>query len=196
MRESGGVLSYTKVPLTSIIRRAYGVEAAQISGPTWLDSEAYDVTAKLPADTPLPRLQSMLQALLAERFKLAVHRQKKTFAAYALVVAKGGPKLRLSESGGLSYNPTRDNAGRHLNGKITMPILANNLSSWLGRPVSDRTGLKGLFDISLDFSTDDNAAAPALPTALPEQLGLKLKPGKAVLDVIVIDHAEKVPTEN
>ena len=96
----------------------------------------------------------MLQALLAGRFKLAVHREKKKFAAYMLVVGKHGSKLNRSE-GMLSYRPWRDSQGRHLRGTITMPLFATLLSDALGRPVSDRTRLNGLFEINLDYSIDD-----------------------------------------
>jgi uncharacterized protein (TIGR03435 family) len=196
MRESTGAIDYTGVPLLNVIRRAYNVEPMQIVGPAWIATDTYDIHAKLPPATPLPQMQLMLQGLLAERFQLIVHREKKEFTGYTLVIGKQGSKMHPSENGRLGYGPTtKDAAGRHLRGKISMPILASYLSEELGRPVTDSTGLNGLFDISLDYSVDD-APAPGLFAAVQEQLGLKMEAKKALFEVIVVDRLGKVPTEN
>lgn len=200
MQEQPGSIHYRKINVLAVIRRAYNVESQQVVGPAWLSSETYDIEAKLPPDTPGARLQLMLQNLLAERFHLTVHHDKKELPAYNLVQAKGGSKMHRSESGRLGYGPSRDSSGHHLRGKITLPILANNLSGILGRPVSDQTGLDGLYDIDLNFTDDaptqDSATYPGIVTALQEQLGLKLESNKAVFDMIGVDQAEKIPTEN
>lgn len=200
MQELPGRIQYRKTDLLAVIRRAFNVEPQQIVGPAWLSTETYDIEAKLPPDTPGTRLQLMLQNLLAERFHLKVHHDKKELPAYNLVLAKDGLKMHRSESGRLGYNPSRDSSGRHLRGRITLPILANNLSDILGRPVSDRTGMDGLYEIDLNFTYDAATQGPAIYpdifTALQEQLGLKLESKKALFDIIIVDQAEKIPTEN
>ena len=132
MQELPGSLQYRKVNLIAVIRRAYGVETQQIVAPRWMSTEVYDIEAKLSPDTPVPRLQLMLQNLLAERFHLQVHRDRKEMAAYNLVVAKDGFKMHPSEGGRLGYGPFSDASGHHLRGNITLPILANNLTGVLG----------------------------------------------------------------
>lgn len=108
--------------------------------------------------------------------------------------------MRRSENGRLGYAPSQDSSGRHLLGRITLSILADNLSGIVGRPVSDRTGLEGLYDIDLNFiedaSTGNPTDYPGIFTALQEQLGLKLESKKASFDTIIVDEAEKDPTEN
>ena len=198
MQELPGRIQYRRIILLAVLRRAYNVEFQQIVGPAWLSTETYDIEAKLPPDTPDTRLQLMLQNLLSERFHLKVHHDKKELPAYNLVLAKDGLKMHRSESGRLGYRPS--SSGHHLRGKITLPILANNLSAILGRPVSNQTGVDGLYDIDLNFIDDGPTPGPAtypgIVTALQEQLGLKLESNKALFDMIIVDQAEKVPTEN
>jgi uncharacterized protein (TIGR03435 family) len=200
MQELPGRIQYRKIPLLAVIRRAYDVQSQQIVGPPWLSTETYDIEAKLPPDTPDARLQLMLQNLLAERFHLKVHHSKKELLAYDLMLAKDGLKMHRSESGRLGYAPTQDGSGRHLRGRITLPILANNLSGIVGRPVSDQTGLDGLYDIDLNFVDDVSTSRPdnypGIFTAVQEQLGLKLESRKALFDTIIVDDLDKVPAEN
>jgi uncharacterized protein (TIGR03435 family) len=201
MQELPGHIQYTRIILPAVIRRAYEVELQQIIGPAWLATETYDIEARMPPDTPTARLRLMLQNLLAERFQLKVHRDKKELLAYNLVPAKEGFKMHRSESGQLGYQPFGDNSGHYLRGRITLPILASNLSDILGRPVSDRTGVDGLFDIDLRYTDDHGttpvpSAFPDIVTALREQLGLRLESKKQLFDVIVVDQAEKIPTGN
>ena len=149
---------------------------------------------------PVPRMQQMLQNLLAERFLFKVHQEKREFPAFNLVVAKSGLKMHPSESRQLGYGPSRSPAGRRLAGKITLPVLAINLSGIMGRPVLDQTGLAGLYDLDLTFSLEDTAqnpnAYPPIETALQEQLGIKLEAKKALLEVVVIDSAQRQPVAN
>jgi uncharacterized protein (TIGR03435 family) len=206
-----GRLTATNVSLKSCIYFAYGIKDYQISGPEWLSSERYDITAKAASGVPDKQLMPMLQTLLQDRFKLRLHRQTKELPAYALVVGKGGPKLHEVETG-----PEQDNAGRgRLSArKISMPRLAEILSRHMDRPVLDMTGIKGVFDLTLDYAPDDahstmaprgggaggiatdSPSGPSIFVALQEQLGLKLEARKGPVEILVIDYAEKVPTEN
>jgi uncharacterized protein (TIGR03435 family) len=195
MQEKNGSLFYRHINLFAVLRRAYNVDGPQIDGPSWLGADCYDFQAHFPENTPIPRLQQMLQELLRERFLLKAHIEKRELPAFNLVVAKGGIKMKPSEGGELSYGPSRSPSGRRLTGKITMPVLASNVSGWVGHPVTDQTGLSGLYDLDLRFSLADTSqnpdAYPPIETALPEQLGLKLEAGKARLDVVVIDSVQR-----
>ena len=151
----------------------------------------------------------MLQPLLAERFKLTLHRDKKEFTVYALAVDKNGPKLPKAKDEG---DTKISMGGRRLNAQhMSLTQFANLLSLRTDRPVVDRTGLVGNFDITLTWAPEsrtamppaggensgrDNASDPTIFTAVREQLGLKLQAAKEPLEVLVIDHAEKIPTEN
>jgi uncharacterized protein (TIGR03435 family) len=144
----------------------------------------------------------MLQALLTDRFKLSLHRESKEMSVYALVAGKNGPKVKTAESAsGISSHS--DGGPIHVSATVGMDGFANYLSQRLDRPVLDQTGLKGLFEIKLDWSPDsiqrpganDDLQGPSIFTALQEQLGLKLEGRKAPVEVLVIDHAE-MPSEN
>jgi uncharacterized protein (TIGR03435 family) len=102
-----GMVNYGDFTLKMLISKAYGVKDFQVSGPDWLGSLGYDVVAKVPAGVPAEQVPLMLQALLAERFKLALHRESKTIDVYALVVGKGGPKLKESDPAELAADPGR-----------------------------------------------------------------------------------------
>lgn len=201
MQELPGTLNYRRVNLVAVIRRAFDVETSQIKGPEWLYTEFYDFEAKLPKDTKVGDLRLMLQNLLAERFHLKAHHDRREMSAFQLVVARNGFKMQKSPEGSrLGYGPRRDNTGNHLRGRITMKILANNLSGIMGRPVRDITGIDGLYDIDLNYATDvqtkEPATNPDITAALEEQLGLRLQSEKAMFDIIVVDAADKVPVEN
>jgi uncharacterized protein (TIGR03435 family) len=162
----------------------------------------------------------MLQALLADRFKLTIHRETKDLPAYALVIAKNGPKLQEAKPGTYPEDG-KGHAGRILMdpGQLTgqgLPIatLAEFLSEWLGRTVLDQTGLKGNYDFTLKWTPEPGQGmmlrgpegsnpgpeggpptdSPAI-TAIQEELGLKVESTKAPVEVLVIDHVEK-PSEN
>ena len=266
-----GQLTYTNVSLKNVLTNAYDVKEYQINGPNWLDGERFDIVAKIPQGTTKEQFKLMLQNLLAERFKLALHHETKELPIYALVVGKGGPKLKeaVEEDAAAPQGaaapppppPGRDEAGpvrlkmdadgmpqlpsgMGRNGVIMMTIygsgglrtrmvckgqpvsaLLATLSSQLGRPVVDATGLKAKYDITLDYAPDGlkgtaimmpppppqhdgapggggpmasapDAGGPTIFTALQEQLGLKLEQRKGPVDLLVIDRMEKVPTEN
>jgi uncharacterized protein (TIGR03435 family) len=169
-------------------------------GPSWINSETYDIAATVtPPDPQYAQRRLMLQTLLAERFKLAIHREQKELPVYALVVGTNGSKLREAEEPN-SPNTTNDKAGTHLRGKMSALALAGYLAAHMGQRVLNETGLKGTFDIALDFTLDDrpqtgDESAPSVFTAVKEQLGLKLEARKAPVEIVVIDHVEK-PTDN
>jgi uncharacterized protein (TIGR03435 family) len=184
------------VTLAVLIGMAFGVDASQISGKQ-LGSEEYDVTAKPQGDAGLTyeQLKPPLQQLLQERFHLTSHHETKTSQGYALVIAKGGPKLHASTGG--SAQPYIFPGG--LRGEdIPMPVLAALLARPLRCPVVDNTKLKGNYDIKLDYAPDEvtDSPLPSIFTAVQEDLGLKLERQKVPVEMLVIDHVEKTPTEN
>ena len=199
-----GRISATNCSLLDYITRAYGVRLYQVSGPDWLSSEKYDIVAKSPDGTPSDQTMPMLQKLLEDRFKLTMHRTTRELPVYELVTAKNGPKLKEVEAGGSNTNSGR---GHMTAQRTSVRFLSEFLSRQMDRPVLDMTGLKGVYDFTLDWTPDESPSAkaegaidapksPSLLTALQEQLGLKLQGRKAPIEILVVDHAEKVPTEN
>ena len=206
----------TNTTLSDLIRFAYGVHARQITGaPSWVESDRYDVDAKFDREG-IPnekQLKSMVQKLLAERFQLGFHRDKKELSVYAIVPGKGS-KLAKSDGDpnglpGLFFRQLGALNVRNAN----MTDFANLLQSTvLDRPVVDQSGLTGRFDFTLNWTPDEfqfggagrRAAAaaanqadapPNLFTAIQEQMGFKLDSTKAPAEVLVIDKVEK-PSEN
>jgi uncharacterized protein (TIGR03435 family) len=190
----------TNASMEECIRYAYDVKAYQIIGPDWLNSDAasYDILATAPPGTPSKQIPLMLQTLLAERFKLAVHRETRMLPVYELVVGKNGPKLTPAKSGGRSS--TKSNNGNVTATSVSMAELAHQLSRTrnVGRPVFDKTGIEGEFDFTYEYAPDDNDSAgrPSIFTAIQQKLGLKLEATKGPVEVVVIDRAEKIPTAN
>ena len=188
----------TNITLELLIAMAFGVESNRIlSKQSWIESEHYDVSAKAPGGQGISneQLKPMLRQLLADRFKLSVHREPKEVQGYSLQVAKGGAKLEASK--GIQSRGAILKGG--LRGyDIPLDTLAGMLSTPLGRPVVNETGLEGKFDISLDYAIDGAADStlPSIFTALQERLGLKLIPQKVRIETLVIDHAERIPSEN
>jgi uncharacterized protein (TIGR03435 family) len=147
----------------------------------------------------------MLQALLAARFKMALHHETKILPVYAMTVGKNGPRLREVETAG----EVRFRSG-HLSGPFSMPDLAAALSARLDFPVVDMTDLKGFYDLTLDWTPDAGRSASgdgdggttgdktgaSIFVAMQEQLGLKLQAQKGPVDILVVDRAEKTPAEN
>ncbi len=221
-----GRVAYSNVTLRSLVMRAWQVRDYQISGPDWLASERYDVAAKLPENTPNRQVPLMLQALLAERFELALHHEQREMPGYALAVAKGGFKLKpVNESPG-GINLRIGSSLRGMQGRLTLAGLANVLAGFIGGPVEDTTRIEGTFEINLEWFPDDRETglagpkfaarepgavvpdpgvplrtAPEAPSgpslfAAVQSLGLRLEPRKAPVDILVIDRAEKAPVEN
>jgi uncharacterized protein (TIGR03435 family) len=200
----------SSVTLRTIIRVAHGSEGFDmpdrvVGGPAWLDKDPFDIVAAGTAGATRAQREKMLQAMLADRFQLTAHVEKKTVAAYELVLARrdralGSTLQRTTTvcnpecSVGIMYGPSE----RMSSESVAMARFAFVLSTnALRRPVIDRAGLAGQFTFSLEFApgTEITAAAapdaPSIFTAIEEQLGLKLRPVKTSLDVLVIDRAEK-----
>jgi uncharacterized protein (TIGR03435 family) len=269
-----GQITANGTTLKMLLMTAYDVKPYQINGPAWLDSERYDIIAKVPAGTTKDQAKVMWQNLLADRFGLTLHRESKIFPVEEMQIARGGPKLKETTfkettsdpntpesqppvgaivtgpgragQPGLPFTPpkidkngvpelpgpglmmmmTMGPAGpaAHMVGKAqTTTQLAGMVGNELDRPVVDKTGLTGKYDFVLEFAPDPgrfkmlpgpglagpglsgpgadaaNATDPSGLTivgALQQQLGLRLVSTKAPLDILIIDHAEKVPTEN
>ena len=284
-----GTLTCNNTPLRQLLVTAYTLKNYQVEGPAWLDTDGYDIVAKVLAGTTKEDFNLMLQSLLAERFKVAVHRETKSMQVYALSIGKGGPKVKEVDAAtleaakaaaaaapapgrggqlplppppppppgsiGMTYSTTLSGASgrgggppqgkgltprttirmsngsmqRSLSGYLTITQLVTALSNALDRPVSDLTELTATYDIDLSWVPDgndgqmpmmrvagamaagmagggDGGRAPAdaasdpgglnLPQALQASLGLKLEQRKAPAEILVVDHADKNPTEN
>ena len=248
MNPPGGRFVATNIALKMLIRVAYKVQDFQITGgPGWINSERFDIEAKAensPAvdilkltedqrDALQERQRLRLQALLADRFQLKLHRDTKDLPVYALVVAKNGPKLHEAapiSSAVATPNPQgpkgpafkgrgmRMTRGQLSGQEVTLQFLTDALSSQLGRTVIDRTGLKGSYDFTLQWTPDESqsqmfrgpgpggpespdsppppeSSGPSIFTAVQEQLGLKLDSAKGPVEILVIDHVEQ-PSAN
>jgi uncharacterized protein (TIGR03435 family) len=202
-----GRMAYTNVSLQDCIQAAYDVRPYQVAGPSWIDSERYEITAKAAAAVPRPELMRMLQALLADRFQLKLHHETRELPVYALVVAKSGSKLQPGDpkaEAAMSFTEVQGAISFH---NYPVAALAEQLSGRvfaLDRPVIDQTGLTGVYNVTLklaDSIADLKRAAekgenPDVFALLQEQAGLRLAPQKAPVDILVVDHAEKAPGEN
>jgi uncharacterized protein (TIGR03435 family) len=193
-----GRLTLTKPSLSDCLKFAYNIVAdAQLAGPDWIKSKAFrfHVVAEAPPDTPRERMLIMLQALLAERLKVHVHHESRELAYLALVPAKNGSKMRIADA-----NPAPPKgpmiAGSIVNNGMSMDRLALLLSRFQREMIIDQTGLNGSFEIKLEWSPNQNTDGPALPTALQEQLGLRLESHKGPVEVLVVDSADKIPIDN
>jgi uncharacterized protein (TIGR03435 family) len=205
IRRSGHRIVTTSTSLLFLIGWAYDIHTDRIYGkPNWLDNVRYDVIASAPQDDSAhPELQKRMQALLADRFQLAVHRETKELSVYTLIEAKGGAKLKLAPAPeSMGQNPfSMPGRGRLVGTQVSAEMLAKVLSNQLGHSVQDQTGLKGVFDFKLEWEPDTSAPAEArtgssLFTALQEQLGLKVESRKVPVEVLVIDKIESKPKEN
>jgi len=198
-----GKVTLTNTTLSDCIRFAYGlVYEDQISGPDWIKFKEirFDIVAQAPPETPREQLLLMLQTLLAERLKLALHHEQKELSFLALVVGKSGSKLRTAKpDAGAPGGPMV--LGRIVSNQMSMSQLASLISRFERQTVVDMTGLTGLFDVDLQWTSERIGAPttdekPSIYTAVQEQLGLKLEPRKGPLDVLVVDFAQKAPTDN
>jgi uncharacterized protein (TIGR03435 family) len=198
--KSPGTFAAVNSSLDELIRWAYNVKDYQVSGPEWRNDDAacYDITAKFPPDSAREQVRLMLQALLAERLKVAAHKEMRTLAGYELVVARNGPK-ELQPSAQGSRTSTWSRGGDVTATHVSMTEWAYQLSRYTKQVVFDKTGIPGYFDFKLNYSPrlgEESDTHPSLFLALQEQLGLKLEPAKVPVEVVVVDHAERVPTEN
>ena len=197
--------------LLMIIRAANGMfnslDDKFIGIPNWAKTEKFDIEAKVDSSDaaafkkmPFSQRQQMVQVMLTERFQLKTHLEMKEQAVYALVVAKGGAKLKLaqpaegSDPGGTIARKKGEIAAQN----IVLSQLISALTQTLGRTVQDRTTeLTGKYDITLDWAPDDDAqdSGASIFTAIQEQLGLKLESTKGMVQCLVVDHVER-PSEN
>jgi uncharacterized protein (TIGR03435 family) len=195
--------------LKSLISAAYNVkDDAIVGGPNWIVSNHYDVNGKVtgsegaaPPKLTSPRRKLMIRALLADRFKLAVHEESKEAAIYELTIAKSGVKLH-EGTPAPTNTPMTFAPGQISFNAAPIAAIADVLARELHRPVIDKTGLTGKYDITLHWTEQmnlsDNSAdtsAPSIFTAVEEQLGLKLTSAKGPVKTLVIDHVEP-PTDN
>ena len=214
MQFDAGRVTLTNMSLKGLLAQAYDIKEYQVSGPEWMDSQHFDIVAKLPEGAPREKAREMLQTLLSERFNMKLHRESKELSAYALTVGKGGFKAKAGDPEmppGLMFNQGK------LNGRsVEMSFLCGFLARFAGRPVVDMTGIKGHYDFVLHWMPPPPAVAGAMGRGGPPQegagygsensevsvftavqeIGLKLEARKAPVDTLVIDHLEKRPIEN
>jgi len=221
---------------------AYNIKTYQLSGSEWINTERYDILARVPAGATKEQVGVMWQKLLAERFGVVLHHESKEFQVEELVIDKGGSKLnetnwdpasplppgppQRDKNGGLAspgqiamIAPRENGVNVHTIGKA-QPIsqLTATIGNVLNRPVVDKTGLTGKYDYTIDYALDQaflppppppgngtgsgappvstSEPAPDITAAVQQQLGLRLVPSKAMIDVVIVDKAEKVPTAN
>jgi len=208
--------------MADLISTAYGVDSDKVAGgPSWIEFDRFDVVAKTPPSTPADALKGMLQALLADRFKLKVHSETKPYPAYSMTAGKN-PKLKeahgsedhgcqfriqgLPARGGPAEGPaTPPNlvASCH---NVTMASLADMIAEFAPpqmvngtqsrSKVKDDTGLAGAYDAEFQFSLDDRGGDTAMMDNIEKQLGLKLEPVEVPMTVMVVDGVDRKPTEN
>ena len=196
-----GTLSMHDVTVSTCIQVAYGLSPSLISGPSTLEKTHYDVIAKADPATTSEQMHLMLRALLKERFNLAFHMEKKELKVYSLVVAKAGIKMHPSAPGLESHH--QNSAMSMVGYSMTMQELATYLSDPLGAPLTDKTGLPGRYDFTINFmpyvdmGPNDIRPDPVavLKAALKGELGLEIEQGKDTVDVMIVDHVDP-PTPN
>jgi uncharacterized protein (TIGR03435 family) len=199
----------TNYTLKNLIALAYDLNPRTISGgPSWVDSQQFNIEAITPGDVRPTRLEQMqmLRALLVERFKLTFHRQPKEFSIYELSIVKGGPKLKPAAQ---PDDPPQI-IGIVYPGKIEVPAKSVTMDDFvamlqratLDRPTLNKTGLTGKYDFTLTWAQDEtqyggevpkapeDAQSPPLFTAIQEQLGLKLEPTHGMVSTLVIDTVD------
>ena len=204
----------TNSPLMVMVMKVYGVNDSQIRGaPRWMIFDPWDVEAKAERPYSSEELREMFKGLLAERFKLRLHREAKEADAYVLSVDKSGSKLKLSSSREQSETPIKrgDRSGERVGTAVSMSYLCWYLNFNFDAPIVNQTGLDGLYDFTLKLAppalpvqpqetsrtapADDSLDRNAEMISALNQIGLKLERRKAIVDILVIDHVEK-PSEN
>jgi uncharacterized protein (TIGR03435 family) len=195
------------ITLKTLIGEAYGIDVREIfGGPKWVDSDGFDINAKIPDEFAhggrQEKLPQMIQSLLAARFELVIHREPREMSGYELVVGKNGLKMEAAKTS--DQGRSLHSGNTHMKAEnITMETLAKHLSYEVDKLVVDKTGLTGGFNFELEWMParlDTKAEAspeilPSIFTALQEQLGLRLESAQVPIQAIVIDRAER-PEEN
>jgi uncharacterized protein (TIGR03435 family) len=207
MNSDSGRITYTNVSLRDCLMAAYDAKDYQISGPDWMRTDRFDIIATASGSASDDAMKLMLQKLLTARFQMTVRREKKDLPVYAMVIAKGGTKLHETETPGKSN--MRMTSGGVAFTSVTVQELIDDMSrlrtAEMDRPVIDDTGLKGRYDftVTLFASQEEMTAAmskgdfgSSIFTLIQEQLGLKLEPRKLPLEMVIVEKAERIPTEN
>jgi len=204
-------LTYLNVTLGEFIQMAYDLKHYQVQGDDWITTgggNRYDIVAKASAPASEADLRRMLAPVLEDRFHLKTHRETRELAVYALVQAKGGAKLKEGD-GGEQY-VTRSPGGGFRYQNFPMAAFVNLLMVMrsVGRPVIDRTGLTGRYTFTANLqdlpagATEDDLKRAVIESdttvfsALESQLGLKLTPTRELVDLLIVEHADRVPTED
>jgi uncharacterized protein (TIGR03435 family) len=207
-QRASGSFEMINVDLRAMIGYAYDVRLRQIIGaPDWTGAVRFDVLAKAPVDDDGGQMPTMMRSLLADRFRLSAHTERREQPIYALEVARAGrlgPQLAPStadcstgQGRSCGLNMTSDSRGTTMQGRaVLLADLAVALAGVVDRVVVDRTGVTGAFDVDLRFTTEGVAGglagdAPSVFSAIQEQLGLKLEPSRGPVDVLVIDSVER-----
>lgn len=197
-------LTMRNIDLSEMIEWAYRLQHYQLTGPASLTGARYDLQARSGERVSDNTLRLMLQNLLATRFKLQLHREQKKTSVYELVVAKGGPKLPTDKSATLPPVYPKESLPRVVDGgfvfrNVSLPDFAQQLTELRGIefPVIDRTGISGVYDITLKGAASAllDPSGPSLLTLIQEQLGLKLVSAKDPIEVVVVDHSDE-PSAN
>jgi uncharacterized protein (TIGR03435 family) len=203
-----GRVRYPYINMKYLLVAAYDVKVFQVAGPAWLDTERFEIDATMAPETTPEQFRMMLQNLLAERFKMVVHRESKYLPTYELVVARNGPRFKESvplrnndarRPPGLPIAVSMTNGRAGMDGQFnTMSELAELLTTFMDRPVFDRTGLNAKYDFTLTYAPEGSPSTtePDIFAAVETQLGLKLEPKKGPVEMIVVDRAEKTPSGN
>jgi uncharacterized protein (TIGR03435 family) len=224
MSADPSIVRYGNLTLRDAIRGAYKVNDFQIAGPDWMSKVRFQVDAKLPAGATTDQIPEMFQALLEERFKLTWRREPKEMPVYALLVGKDGPKLKPPQEMPPNQSMAMGTDGKPRAGVVfggslaqmtlTAPrasllTLVGIASRFTSRPVVDATGIEGDYDFTITFAAETDAGlpegfqgnpalsepAPSLAEAV-KKYGLRIEPRKQTIDMLVITHVEKTPTEN
>lgn len=157
-----GRINYQNVTIRSLIMRAYNLKDYQVTGPDWISSEGYDITATLSPDSTKEQFAGMMRRLLAERFHLVSHRDTKVMPVYAMIVGKTGLKLKAVEEGAPgagNQSMQSGSAGTRIWGKFRLDQLAASITFTVGRPVLDMTELKELYDIDISWVSEESESA-------------------------------------
>jgi uncharacterized protein (TIGR03435 family) len=207
-----------QLPLTGLIEEAYQLKETELAGPDWLSGQVFEFQATMPVDTKMDVARLMLQQALADRFDLKLHREKRMIEVYALVPGKQGVKLQPADTDDPEHLKRRTidtpngpvkaamfyGGGHFYAESMSLDLFMRNFSRWvdLGMPVVNMTGLTGEYKFDMHWTpTEDlnnrmRGKDPEFVGAVEQQLGLRLERRKVPYDVLVVDHCERVPTEN
>ena len=208
IQSDGHRLNLKGETVKSVMMFVYGVQGKQILGePAWADEEKYDEQGVLDTEgePDVKQMQEALGKLLADRFGLKIHKEKREMSYFALRVALGGPKLEKSKTPDAQPDQTGNGGAKGMNMKFTantMDDFTLGMNYFTDRPVVNETGLTGRWDFTLKWTPDEMKAgdlpadaAPGMFTAIKDELGLKLEPAKGPVEVLVVDAVER-PTAN